>query len=140
MALPVHNQPIGEIMPDGDGFGPYALGGRENVKFLSFLFSDATKDLFTLPAGAEITEWELVIETAFNAGTTNTLDVGDGTTATKFAAAVALGAAGFIKAGFKPVEMFTPLVVDTTFRATYNQTGTAANAGKATLRCSWILR
>lgn len=136
----VHNQARGNIIPDVDGYGPYALGGRVNAKFASFLFSDATKELFTLPAGAEITAWEVVIETAFNAGSTNLLDVGDGTTANKFADDVALGSIGFVRAGFKPAEMFTPLTVDTTFVATYTQSGSAASAGKATVRVNWILR
>lgn len=140
MALPTHNQPTGSIMPDGDGYGPYALGGQVNVKSGTFLFSDATKDLFSLPAGAEIVGWELVIETAFNAGSTNLLDLGDGSTANLYADDAALGVAGFIKAGFKPAQMFTPLATEITFKATYVQTGGAANAGKATVVCYWILR
>lgn len=136
----VHHQARGQIISDGDGYGPYALGGQVNVKSGSFLFSDATKALFTLPEGAEIVGWETVIETAFDAGTTNELDLGDGTTVDRFADGLALGSAGFVKAGFKPVEMFTPLAADTTFVAAYNQSGTAATAGKATVVCYWILR
>ncbi|MBZ0289987.1 MAG: hypothetical protein K8I30_20350 [Anaerolineae bacterium] len=140
MALPVHNQPIGAILPDGDGYGPYALGGQVNVKSASFLFSDATKDLFSLPAGAEIVKWEVAVETAFNAGTTNFLDVGDGTNQALFAEDIVLGAVGFVANGFKPAQMFSPLAVDTTFRSTYTQSGTVANAGKATVTVFWILR
>lgn len=135
-----HIMPRGNIITDEDGFGPYALGGRVNTKFATFLFSDATKDLFTLPEGAEIVNWEIVIETAFNASSSNVMDLGDGTTANKFANDVALGVAGFIKAGFTAAEMFLPLAVDTTFKATYAQSGDAADAGKATVRVDWILR
>lgn len=136
----VHLMPRENIISDVDGYGPYALGGRVNTKFATFLFSNATKSLFILPAGAEIVNWEVVIETAFNAGDSNVLDVGDGSTQALFADDVALGSAGFVKAGFKPAQMFTPLTVDTTFLATYTQAGTAANAGKATVRVDWILR
>lgn len=140
MAQPVHIQARGAIISDGDGYGPYALGGTVNAKSASFTFEDATKDLFTLPAGAEIISWEVAIRTAFNGELSNLLDLGDGTTANKFANDVALGTAGFVKAGFVMAEMFTPLAVDTTFRATYVQSGDAADAGSATVTVLWILR
>ena len=134
MALPVHTVPHGTVFPDGDGFGPHGLAPEVNAKYLNFTFANATTDLFSLPAGAVIIGWEAVIKTAFNAGSTNTLSLGDGTTAARFASALALGTAGFVKAGFVISEMFTALTTDVTFRATYNQSGTAASAGEA-----WIV-
>lgn len=131
MALPVHSIPHGTVFPDGDGAGPHQLAPVVNSKQLNFTFANATTDLFSLPAGAVIIGWEAVIKTAFNAGTTNTLSLGDGTTAARFASALALGTAGFVKAGFVISEMFTPLTTDVTFRATYNQSGGAATAGEA---------
>ncbi|MFZ8951556.1 MAG: hypothetical protein ACO20V_11845, partial [Alphaproteobacteria bacterium] len=46
----------------------------------------------TLPANSQIYQIAVDVTTAFDAGTTNTLDIGDGTTADKYADALAAGA------------------------------------------------
>ena len=50
-----------------------------------------TTDIATLPANSQIFQITLDITTAFDAGTTNTIDFGDGTTADKYADALAAG-------------------------------------------------
>jgi hypothetical protein len=140
----VHRQSHGNVISDDDGFGPYALGGKLNVKFGTFDITNiATAEalLFTLPAGAEIVDWEVAVTETFDAGDSNDLDIGDGTTADLFAADVDLETVGgFVKAGIDPTAMFTPLAADTDVFATYIPAGTAANTGEAVVRCSWILR
>src|SRR5882672_2082508 len=87
-----------------------------------------------LPAGAVIVGTDVVIATAFNAGTTNVLTVG--TNAASYNNIVAGGAAPenavALTNGIKPSgAALGPLANDVQVFATYNQTGTAATAGKA---------
>jgi hypothetical protein len=67
----------------------------------------------------------------FNAGTTNVLVLGDGTTSNKYLAAadVTEGSLGVTPAGGK--GPFTAEVAAGTLKATYTQTGTAATTGSA---------
>lgn len=79
-----------------------------------------------------------VIETAFNAGTTNVLVLGsaaddDGLVTSANAAANAVG----LKAGTGAL-LGAPLAADTVFFAKYAQTGTAASAGKATFVVEFV--
>lgn len=85
----------------------------------------------TLPAGAIITSLKVLIATAFNAGTTNVMNVGTTTTGGE------VGATGDILAGAagqKSPTAYTSLGVmaaDTDIWASYTQTGTAGTAGIA---------
>lgn len=85
----------------------------------------------TLPAGAIITSVKVLIATAFNAGTTNVMNVGTTTTGGE------VGATGDILAGAagqKAPTAYTSLgamASDTDIWASYTQTGTAATAGVA---------
>jgi hypothetical protein len=94
-----------------------------------------TTDIATLPANSQIFQITLDITTAFNAATTNTIDFGDGTTADKYADALAAGAQARVLAT-SDVSQIGNLVdigtSDITVTATYNQTGTVASAGAAT--------
>jgi hypothetical protein len=79
-----------------------------------------------------------VIETAFNAGTTNVLVLGsaaddDGLVTS---ANAAVGATG-LKAG-SGAQLGAPLAADTVFFAKYTQTGTAASAGKASFVVEFV--
>lgn len=79
-----------------------------------------------------------VIETAFNAGTTNVLVLGsaaddDGLVTSANSAAGATG----LKAGTGAL-LGAPLAADTVFFAKFTQTGTAASAGKATLVVEFV--
>ena len=81
------------------------------------------------------------VTTAFNAGTTNTVDLGDGSTADKFADALALGSLGRVLAT-SDVSQITNLIdigaSDVNVVATYNQTGSAADAGAATITVLYV--
>ena len=95
----------------------------------------STTTIATLPANSQIFQITLDVTTAFNAGTTNTIDFGDGTTADKYADALAAGSIARVLAT-SDVSQITNLVdvgtSDVQVVATYNQTGSAASAGAAT--------
>lgn len=91
--------------------------------------------LGTLPTGAIIEKVQVKVTTAFNAGTTNQLDVGTGSDDDAFVdytnSDVDLTATGstFVWRG---ADVAT-LTSDTEIFAKYTQTGTAASAGAATI-------
>jgi hypothetical protein len=105
--------------------------GQLRLVSAALLFSNTTVDLESLAVGdVVVSAWVQVI-TAFNAGTTNVITLGDGTTADKYLAAadVTEGTPGVYPTGGKG-----PYVAETgtgTLRATYTQTGTAATTGAA---------
>lgn len=74
----------------------------------------------------------VTIVTAFNAGTTNTLEVGDATTAAAYitGANAGAGTVGNNKQG-TGANIGAPLAADTILFAKYTQAGTAATAGRA---------
>jgi hypothetical protein len=88
-----------------------------------------------LEAGAIPLRAGVLVQTAFNAGTTNVLVLGsiaddDGLVTSVNAGAGVLG----VKVG-TGAQIGIPLAANTVFYAKYTQTGTAASAGKATL---WV--
>jgi hypothetical protein len=81
----------------------------------------------TIPLGCDVT-----IETAFNAGTTNTMDVGiAGTPAGLAATAAVLPAATGFKQNLTGTLTGIPLAANSIVYVKYAQTGTAATTGKA---------
>ena len=101
----------------------------------------STTVVATLPANSQIYQIAVDVTTAFDAGTTNTLDVGDGTTADKYADALAAGAQARVLAT-SDVSQIGNLVdigtSDVDVTVTYNQTGTAASAGAATVTVLYL--
>jgi hypothetical protein len=97
----------------------------------SVVFGSSTVDLDTLAVGDVVVRCWAEVTTAFNAGTTNVLTLGNGVVANKFLAAadVTEGATGVTPAG--GVGPFTAETVAGTLRATFAQTGTAATTGAA---------
>lgn len=94
-------------------------------------FGSSTVDLDTLAVGDVVINCWVQVVTAFNAGTTNVLTVGDGTTADKYIAAadVTEGTPGVYPAG--GAGPFAAETAAGTLKATYAQTGTAATTGSA---------
>lgn len=81
-----------------------------------------------VPSGSMIVGAYVDVTTLFNAGTTNVLTLGDGTTADRFLGAsdVTEGTAGAYTKALADV-----VTSDTSIVATYAQTGTAATTGAA---------
>lgn len=140
MAQPVHNQARGNINPDGDGFGPYALGGQVNAKFGAVTFEDTTAvNVFSLPAGAIILAWLVNVTEAFNSSGTDLLDIGIEGSAAAYANDLNVAATGQIPNGFVPTALFTPLEVDTDVYATFTQSVADADEGAAIVGCLYII-
>ena len=129
--------------------GSVREGASANVGFV--LMSQSANVVFgangtetvvaTLPANSQIYQIAVDVTTPFNAGTTNTLDIGDGTTADKYADALAAGAAARVLAT-SDVSQIPNLIdigaSDVDVTVTYNQTGTAATAGAATVTVLYL--
>ena len=125
---------------DAAGFGPIQTGGVVNTRYGAFAHTDTTaKLLFTLPQGAVIVGWTTNVDALFNDSGTDYLDIGDGTTANRFADDLDLSAVGQLVVGYAAGEMYTPLTAETGIYATYVGQNSNADAGHATLAVHFIL-
>ena len=100
-----------------------------------------TTDIATLPANSQIFQITVDVTTAFDAGSTNTLDLGDGSTADEYADALALGTLGRVLATSDISQVGNLIDIgtsDVTVTATYNQTGTVATAGACTVTVLYL--
>lgn len=112
---------------------PYNAGaaGATSLAEAEILFSDANQDVVDLPAGAVVIHAWAEILTAFNAGTTNVIELGVTGTQGKYLAAadVVEGTPGVSPAGGK--GPFAAEAAAITVKAFYTQTGAAATTGRA---------
>lgn len=75
---------------------------RQNLKYaivdiaLADVSDELSKDALELPQGSTVVDIQLIVDTVFNDTTTETLSIGDATSATRYANAVALGALGVV--------------------------------------------
>ena len=85
-----------------------------------------------LPAGALIVGTDVIVSTAFNAATTNTLSVGTvGDSTTNVVNAQSVTAGGFTSDIVPTGAALGPLSADKQIQVTYSQTGAVATAGAA---------
>lgn len=96
----------------------------------------------TLPQNAIVTRWVVHVTTAFNAATTNVLEVGTNASSYNDIAPTASTVAG--TAGVKSGDVAAStargrLAADTPVRAIYTQTGTAASAGAAEIVVFYVI-
>lgn len=92
----------------------------------------------SLPAGAMVVGAQVVVDTAFNAGTTNDLTVGTTPTGAEIVTA-ATAAAGSAGAKQSTAGNALSLASDTPVYVRYNQTGAAATAGKARIGIQYLV-
>lgn len=119
---------VGFVLMAQSGNVVFAADGTETV-------------VATLPANSQIYQIAVDVTTAFDAGTTNTLDLGDGTTADKYADALALGSQARVLATSDVSQIGNLIDIGTSdvdITATYNQTGSAATAGAATVTVLYL--
>jgi hypothetical protein len=119
---------VGFVLMAQSGNVTFAADGTETV-------------VATVPANSQIFQITVDVTTAFDAGTTNTLDIGDGTTADKYADALAAGAQARVLATSDVSQIGNLIDIGTTdvdVTVTYNQTGTAATAGAATVTVLYL--
>lgn len=87
----------------------------------------------TVPAGSMIVSQNVRVDTAFNAATTNALNVGTAAAGTQlFTDAATEGARS-------PTIANLALAADTDLYVTYAQTGTAATAGRGTVVIGYVV-
>lgn len=108
---------------------------------VSYTDNGSAVTIGVLPAGAIVLRGTAIVSTAFNAGTSNVLDIGTSADPDGFATDLALGTIGNIVAD----EMAStndqgPLSADTTITATPALAGTAATAGTATVVIEYIAK
>jgi len=86
----------------------------------------------TIPAGCLVLRSYVVVTTAFNAGSTNTLKIGTVASDASFGTGIALGTAGVITGGAALATATTVApTADTAIIATAVSTGSAPTAGNA---------
>ena len=106
-----------------------------------FAATATATEICTLPANSQIYQIAVDVTTAFDAGTTNTLDLGDGSTADQYADALDLSAAARVLATSDVSQIGNLIDIgtsDITVTATYTQTGSAATAGAATVTVLYL--
>jgi hypothetical protein len=95
----------------------------------------------TLPANSQIFQITVDVTTAFDAATTNTFDLGDGSTVNEYADALDVSSAARVLATSDVSQIGNLIDIGTTdvdVTVTYNQTGTAATAGAATVTVLYL--
>lgn len=101
----------------------------------------STTVVATLPANSQIFQITVDVTTAFDAGTTNTFDIGDGSTANLYADDLAAGSQARVLATSDVSQIGNLIDIGTSdvdVTVTYNQTGTAATAGAATVTVLYL--
>lgn len=106
---------------------------------VGFADNGTAVEIGTLPAGAIVLRATAIVQTAFDAGTANVLDIGTAADPDGFATDIALGTIGNIAGD----EMATtndqgPYTEETTLYATPALSGTAATAGVAHIVIEYI--
>lgn len=109
-------------------------------KTIAFGSAAATSTLGTLPVGAIVIDAGVIVSTAFNSGTSDTLDMGTSGDTNGFATLLDLTTAGRIVAD----EMATsndlgPYAAATVIQAVYTPAGTAATAGSGEAYVTFIV-
>lgn len=103
----------------------------------------SAKNLFKLPAGAKIISVILDVVTAFNAGTTNVIDIGTSADGALYVNDAAAGTTGHFTCTLVAGNLASIINVGTSdvqVTATFVPTGTAASAGAANISVQYEMR
>lgn len=98
-----------------------------------------TLTIGSIPAGAVVINAGVVVTTAFNAGTTNTLDIGTSADTDGFATALALGTIGRIVADEMATSNDLYSTSEVTLQCVVTLGGTAATAGEGFVYVEYIV-
>jgi hypothetical protein len=114
---------------------PARSSGDQTINYLRApidfsLGYSGVKTIGTIPGGSIVLRTYVVVTTAFNAGSTNTMKIGTSASDASYGTGIALGTAGVITGGsaLATATTATP-AADTTIIATSVSTGTAMTAG-----------
>lgn len=121
------------VQPGGPTPSNQGLVVSTQTNVVNFGANNSTTSLFTIPAGSQILFIHIDVTTAFNAGTTNTIEIGTSSSAAQFVSPTSVASAGreSIATTGNYANWTNVGTSDVTLVATYNQTGTAATAGSA---------
>lgn len=123
------------------GITATGYGVMSQSKQVTFAADGTETVIGTLPANSQIIDINVDVSTAFNAGTTNTMDLGDGTTSGLYADNLDVSSAGRVRA-VSDVSQIGNLVdigtSDVALTATFNQSGSAATAGVAQVTVLYV--
>lgn len=113
---------------------------RRNITFAD---NGAVKTVGVIPAGAQIVNIVsgVFVTTVFNAGTTNTLDIGTSATASLYATDLALGTKAFVpldEAATQTGVNSWYVAADTTITCSVKLSGTAATTGAGVVIIEYI--
>ena len=105
----------------------------------------SAKQMFVLPAGAQILSFTVDATTAFNSGTNNVITISDPSgnslaTVTATSANITLGRATVAVTGAQIAEYVNVGSTDFIVSAVFAGTGTAATTGAATITCQYVVR
>lgn len=104
----------------------------------------AAKDLFRLPAGAQILGIQVYTTTAFNAGTNNVINIRSGTTViaavTATAANITVGLSTVVPVDAQVAFFNNVGAADAVINGIFAPTGTAATTGAATVIVTYVQR
>ena len=120
-----------------DGFTPPNMGGPTAVRF-GFLYEadSSVKALFTLPAGAVVTQVGVNVVEAFNGTTVQTIHITHPTGT--FGLSMDVSATGQILTGFIPGSLFTRFTEDTIVSGVHNDS--VATTGTAVVWMQYMTR
>jgi hypothetical protein len=108
-------------------------------KSISYTDIGSTLEVGVVPAGAIVIGAGVVVSTAFNSGTTDTLDIGTSADTDGFASAISTHTAGRIVADdLATSDDLGPYASATTIKCVLAATGTAASAGAAEVYVEFI--
>lgn len=114
---------------------PARSNGEQSVQYLRAPINytqgqTATVQMGTLPAHSIVLRTYVIVNTAFNNGSTNTMTIGTSGSAAAFGTAIALGTVGVITGGSAlATATLMHQTSDTSIVAVHASTGTASTAG-----------
>lgn len=112
----------------------YPLVARQEFTY-SDLEAGTTIEALGIPGNARVIGGELTVTEAFNSGTSDTLDVGDGDNTTRYASGVNLQSTGRTALTLDGHKYTTPDTAD----ATYAQSGASPTAGAGFIEVMYVI-
>jgi hypothetical protein len=103
---------------------------------LGDLVSGAATEIIDLPVGAQIVGGDVVVDTAFNSGTSDVIVVGDALVANRYLGSTSIAAAA--RTALVPTGYRT-LATSNKVKATITSVGTAATTGQLRVRVDYIV-
>lgn len=124
------------------GVSTYSVAPVVHRLYKAFTYADdgSTLELGWVPENSLVLRGGVVVTTAFNAGTTNVLDIGTADDADGFATDLALGTVGVIAADEMATTNDANCTTRTKITCSVDLTGTAATTGAGVAWVEYIIK